>query len=82
MIGRLFAGADVFVFEAGSGADRIRDFGNGADTIDLTDFGLTGLGDLTLAQQGSDTLIALGTGETILLDDTLAGGLTAGDFLF
>lgn len=76
------AGADTFVFEAGSGNDRIRDFGNGADLIDLTDFGLTGLGDLALAQQGGDTLVALGTGETILLDDTLATGLTAGDFLF
>lgn len=76
------AGADVFVFETGSGNDRIRDFGNGADVIDLTDFGLTGIGDLALVQQGGDTLIALGTGETILLDDTLAGSLTGADFLF
>ncbi len=76
------AGNDTFVFEAGFGDDRIRDFGNGADVIDLTDFGLTDINDLTLVQQGGSALVQVSPGETISLDNTLTTDLSNADFLF
>lgn len=55
------ASADRFVFAPGSGADVIADFQNGIDRIDVfgTSAGLT--------QQGADTLVTLGSGDTILV---------------
>ncbi|OSI73913.1 hypothetical protein BSZ21_06095 [Bradyrhizobium canariense] len=78
-------GADTFVYSIG-GADYIGDFNRSeGDRIDLT--GVTGV--FTLAdiqaratQQGSDTLINFGGGNTITLANVTVGSLVASDFLF
>ena len=80
------SGADTFVYANGGGADFIGDFNRGeGDRIDLT--GVTGI--FTLAdiqaratQQGSDTLIDFGGGNTITLANIAVGSLVASDFVF
>ncbi|WP_354050639.1 Ig-like domain-containing protein [Bradyrhizobium sp. LB12.1] len=78
-------GADTFVYSIG-GADYIGDFNRSeGDRIDLS--GVTGV--FTLAdiraratQQGSDTLIDFGSGNTITLANVTVGSLIASDFVF
>ena len=65
------AGADTFVFKSGDGNDKITDFTNGTDTIDLSAITpITGYSDFTITQEGDDTKINLGenVGETMLED--------------
>ncbi|MFK7753490.1 MAG: calcium-binding protein [Sedimentitalea sp.] len=75
-------GNDTFVFETGGGADRVRDFSQGDDLLDVSDFGLSGIGDMFLSQQGSSARIDFLGGEVVILDDNLALGLNASDFIF
>jgi len=51
-------GADVYVFAPGSGFDRIEDFQDGRDTIDLSGFGFNDFGDFTVVEQ-NDTVVPL-----------------------
>ena len=62
------AGADRFVFTRWAGADTINDFGlNGEkDVIDISFFRTAGITS-TLTQQGSDVLVSMATGETVLV---------------
>ena len=86
---RLFAGVDtdvdIFVFEDGFGIDRIFEFDIGEDVIDLsavngiTDFTDLGLNHMT--QTGDHTRITDGS-DIIIVLDTVAASLTAGDFDF
>ncbi|MCB1312990.1 MAG: hypothetical protein KDK29_14440 [Sedimentitalea sp.] len=74
------AGADEFRFAAGGGArDVIRDFEDGIDRIRIE--GITGMGDLDIAQEGADTVIGFGAAR-IVLRDTDATRLDGADFLF
>ena len=77
-------GNDLFVFEVGSGIDRIIDFNLGAgDSIDLSDFGLADFGtviDIAI-QAGDDVRINFESGETLVLNDTLIESLDASDFI-
>ena len=78
-------GADAFVVKAGHGDDRITDFTDGEDAIDLSAFtGINGFGDLTATQQGDDVQIDLTThgGGTITLDGFSLDDLDASDFIF
>lgn len=56
----------------------------GADVVDLTTFALTDFA--ALLAHGPDSvggdLIDFGTGDTLLLENRLAAGLDAGEFLF
>ncbi len=74
------AGADHFVFTPGWGADRIADFEDGIDKIDLSATGLV-FADLSITQAGGGTVIADGTGNSITLDTILASMIDAGDFV-
>ena len=86
---KLFGGTDnerdVFLFEDGFGLDLIRDFDIGEDVIDLAgvswieDFADMELNHLT--QSGNHARITNGTDE-IVLYETLAADLSAGDFVF
>ena len=79
------AGVDIFVFAAGSGsdADIISNFTLGEDLMDLSAFGLTGMGDLTIGSDGmGQALITLTSGDTILLGAIDPATLTSGDFIF
>ena len=73
-------GFDTFVFEAGSGRDRIIDFGAG-DVLDFSNAGLVAA-DLLLETRGSDVLASFdGADATVLFKDG-AGLVSADDFLF
>ena len=79
------AGADTFVFGPGDGNDTINDFTNGTDAIDLSAFSsITGFSDLTITQNGEDTVIDLSDhgGDEIVLKDFTSSDLDATDFDF
>jgi Ca2+-binding RTX toxin-like protein len=73
-------GADTFVFSRGDGHDRIMDYVPGVDRIV---FEVTGLrfADLTITQQGADTLIRYGD-DSLLLAGVDAAGIWADHFSF
>ena len=77
-------GADTFVFAAGHGNDRIRDFTDGEDLIDLTQLsGIAGFDDLTITADGSAAVIDLTAhgGGTIRLENFDVADLDAEDFV-
>lgn len=84
------SGTDRFEFFEGNGADRVQRFVHNVDKIDLSRFyepagggdGALAFSDVTIAQAGDDVVLALPNGDLILLEDTRAGLLDAGDFLF
>ena len=81
---RLNGGAaeDVFVFGDNDGRDRITDFHNGSDTIDLTAVDeVTRFRDLEITDTDSGVLIDYGNG-TIQLDDVTSASIGRGDFIF
>ena len=75
---------DLFIFENGSGIDRITDsnFGSG-DQIDLTSFGLADFAAvMDLATQvGDDVRIQLNMDDRLILQDTTLASLDANDFI-
>ena len=76
-------GDDTFVFASGHGSDTITDFTDGEDTIDLSAFtGITAFSDLTVAQNGTDTVITIPGGSTITLQDFTSTDLNEADFVF
>jgi serralysin len=78
-------GADLFVYRPGSGADVVNDFNPFmGDRIDLTGFpDLNRMSQIRgLAQQnGPDTVLNFGNGDTLTLRNTTASDLTAEDFV-
>ena len=74
-------GADVFVFDSTFGNDTITDF---EDTVDLLDFSSSTLtfADLTITQNGDDTLIEDADGNSITLSGITSTDITADDFIF
>ena len=66
------AGADTFVFDRGAGTDRIRDFQNDLDRIDLRDFDLAGpRAALDRAERlDGDVVFTFGTGDRLVVEDT------------
>ena len=76
-------GADTFVFASGDGADIITDFSHAqGDRIDLTGVsGVSALGYIQshATQNGADTLINFGNGDTLTLQNTSLASLTASD---
>ena len=76
------AGADSFVFKPGQGNDLINDFSNGEDLIDLSAYtGITGIGNLTITQEGNHARIDAGQ-DTIRLLNFDVADLDASDFVF
>lgn len=74
-------GSDLFVFRRGDGTDIIMDFQTGVDKIGLMEGDLV-YGDLSITQDGLDTLLGLGdSGETLaVLKYTQALALGVNDF--
>lgn len=68
------SGADRFVFGLASGADVITDFGITQDTLDLHAYagGVAFGGGITLTQVGTATVVDLGGGNTITLNNVVA----------
>ena len=80
------AGADHFIFSGNFGRDRISDFLEGADRIDLRGVSsITSFRDLTrnhLTTSGDDLRIDAGGGNVITLLNVDRSDLSASDFLF
>lgn len=77
-------GADIFVFRGVVNHDRITDFGNGADKIDLTDYDIWSVEQALMraTQDGDDAVIRLGQYGSIRLEDVQLTDLTEDDFIF
>jgi len=76
-------GSDTFVFASGHGDDTVTDFTDGEDMIDLSAFtGISGFSDLTVTQNGSNTVITVPGGGTITLQNFTSTDLDATDFVF
>ena len=80
----LEGGAGTDTLEGGTGSDTITDFSmDESDAVDLSAFsGITGFGDLSLTDDGSDTVVDLGShGDgTVRLEGVSSADLEAGDF--
>ncbi|MEM9002166.1 MAG: Ig-like domain-containing protein [Cyanobacteria bacterium P01_F01_bin.86] len=76
------SGSDIFVFGNGDGTDTIVDFEVGIDFIGLVEGELT-FADLTLIQDGNDTLLGVASsGETLaVLNDVQASALDESSFV-
>jgi Ca2+-binding RTX toxin-like protein len=79
----LWGGADpdVFLFAPGHDADRIADFEDRLDLIDVSALGITDEGGLVIMPAGADTLIDTGAG-TIRLEGISLWQVTRADFIF
>ncbi|WP_423383702.1 S8 family serine peptidase [Burkholderia sp. LMG 32019] len=78
------AGRDLFIVHArANGQDTIVNFNaaNG-EQIDLVGFAGKQFSDLTLTQQGSNVIVGLGNGQTIVLQNQTASALSAAQFVF
>lgn len=73
-------GKDIFFFETGNRKDRITDWQDGRDKIQIGD-GADGFDDLTITQTGADALIEF-SNVRVTVEDTDIGDLTAADFIF
>ncbi|MGA0601424.1 NF038122 family metalloprotease [Caulobacter sp. KR2-114] len=71
-------GADTFVYDAGDHQVVITDFKSGVDHIQVYDYAHAA----SVQQQGADTLVTLGSGDTILLKGVTASALTGGDIVY
>ena len=75
-------GADTFVFSADGVRDKIHDFEDGLDKIDISAFNVANAAALSMSQAGLDVLIDLGGGDVIKVDDVSVAQLTDADFIF
>ena len=79
-------GADQFVMAADGDLDRIKDYQDGSDVIDVTAWGATELADLTITQHATGRVSVVMGDETLLVSDgarsLVVGDLTADDFIF
>lgn len=75
-----FAGEDTFVFNDGSSYDVVNNFDSGDDLLDVSGWGVTDFGDLTVNILSGTSYVADGTGDTIAVAGVT--GLDASDFIF
>ncbi len=80
-------GADRFIFATGTGRDTVADFTVGTDLIDLQGYPnakgeALAFDSLAIAQQGNNTVITLGSSDSITLSNVSAKLIGAGDFFF
>jgi hypothetical protein len=71
------------VFKQGYNKLTIDNFHTNEDKIDISDFGLTAIGDINdITDNGTDTIITVTTGQVITLDNFTGTALTDTDFKF
>jgi len=73
-------GADTFVFRTNGGNDTVTDFEDGVDILEFRDM-VDSFADLTITQDGADTVITSANG-TVTLSDFDSTLLDASDFAF
>ncbi len=78
------AGADIFKISAGNGSDAIIGFKPGFDSIALSDYGISSMGQvLNISQQsGSDVVLKFANGEMLAIRDVKLSDLHSYDFGF
>ena len=74
-------GADVFVLDGKGGPDRVRDFADGLDLIEIAS-GAESFEDLRLARRGDSVLIKDGGKKLGVVEDVSRADLDETDFLF
>lgn len=74
-------GADTFVLGANWGADKIQDFQDGVDRIDVSNSGASRFSDLTISDGADGAVITWGA-NTATLKNVAASDLDAGDLFF
>ncbi|MGI3186554.1 hypothetical protein [Nioella aestuarii] len=75
-------GSDTFVFNDGSGTDFLVGWEDGLDRMDFSGHSLvSGLGDLTITDNGTNTRIAFAGGDAVIVLG-YTGGFDASDFVF
>ena len=74
--------ADIFVFKTGNEIDRIRDWEDGTDMIDLTSYGFATAGD-ALAQfsQVGGSVRFIDGSDTLIIEGELLANITAADIM-
>jgi Ca2+-binding RTX toxin-like protein len=79
-------GADTFVYGLQGGIDRITDYTDGTDKIDLSAYGLTNLADLVASHTVKDTAsgvrIGFSDGNALVVAGITVSDLDNGDFIF
>ncbi len=76
------AGADIFVFEDRMNHDRVTDFQDGLDLLDVSGWGFLDLSALTITQIGTATEIRVNAGNSVTLDNVDAALIDSSDFIF
>lgn len=76
-----YGGADVFVLVSDLTKDEIKDFVIGEDVIDVSAWGATSIGDLSITQDNAHTRVSY-NGEILEIRSTIATDLSASDFAF
>ena len=76
-------GADTLIFEVDGVSDKINDFEDGLDLIDVSAFGIGDIDAIieTGSQVGLDAVIDFGGGDTIVIEDTQLSQIGADDFI-
>ncbi|WGF86962.1 calcium-binding protein [Marinivivus vitaminiproducens] len=82
--GSLVFGDDVFVLAPGGSDDRIRDFGNGGDKLDVTAWEFTALSDMTITGNGSTRVrVDFDSDNSVTLERSGSSlTISADDFIF
>ena len=76
------AGADHFVFATGYGFDRLLDFEDGIDLIDVSGTGALEIGDFYLTGTGTNVRLDFGGGDVLYVFDAAVSDFSNADFLF
>ena len=77
------SGSDVFLFEHGDDRDAVRDFADGFDRVDLTDFNFTNANAAKVfaTQVGANVVFDFGGGDVLTINNILMAQLTNVDFI-
>jgi serralysin len=77
--------ADIFVFQAGWNKDKVLDFENGIDKIDLKAFGFKGFDDVeahaSQSASGNDVILRFGHGDALTVKHLALADMDSTDFL-
>ncbi len=78
------ADSDTFIIASSTGVelDRIKDFEQGLDVVQLVNSGFANFAEIQAAMAviGAHTIITLGSGDRFIIDNILPGAFTAADF--
>lgn len=74
--------ADLFIFKRGYDFDTVTDFSLSEDKLDLSSTGIVRKADLAIRQIGKSTVISLGGGDEVVLNNVTASKLANKNFTF